>query len=119
MTQHEIQAALDHLIGLIHDGKTLEAFDKYYHKDFVGQENQSEPRIGKQANREFEENFLANISNVRTYRALNTLVGTNVSAITWEIDIDHNEWGVMKFTEINLQTWEDGQIIRETYNYKV
>lgn len=117
MTQQEIQAALNDMIGLIHNGKTLEAFDKYYHEGFIGQENQSEPRIGKQANREFEEKFLANITKVRAYRALNTSVGTNVSAITWEIDIDHKEWGVMNFTEINLQTWQDGQIIRETYNY--
>ena len=61
---------------------------------------------------------MKNIEAVRTYKAVSTIVGTNVSAIAWEIDIDHREWGKVQMTEINLQHWEDGRIIRETYNYK-
>lgn len=118
MTHQEIQHSLDELISMVERGKTLEAFDKFYHDDFVGQENQTEERIGKTANRAFEEHFVANIEAVRTYKAISIMVGTNVSAIAWEIDIDHKEWGTVQMTEINLQHWEDGKIIRETYNYK-
>ena len=119
MTQSEIKIALDDLIQMINSGKTMEAFDKYYHDDFIGQENQTEPRIGKKVNREFEEVFLSNITQKRVYEAKSTMVGTNVSAILWDIDIDHKEWGTMKVTEINVQTWESGKIIRESYHYNI
>ena len=118
MTQKEIQTSLNELIQLVENGKALEAFDKFYHDDFVAQENQTEARIGKASSRKFEENFLNNIENLRTYKATATMFGTNVSAIAWEIDMDHKEWGILNMTEINLQIWEDGKIIRETYNYK-
>ena len=117
MTQNEIQTALNDLIQLEEGGRALEAFDKYYHEDFVGQENQSEARLGKVANRKYEVDFLNNITHIRTYKATGTLVGSNVSAITWELDLDHKEWGHMLMTEINLQVWQEGQIIRESYHY--
>ncbi|MEM8846846.1 MAG: nuclear transport factor 2 family protein [Bacteroidota bacterium] len=117
MTTKEIQQKLDELIPMVENGKALEAFDRLYHDDLVAQENLSEPRTGKLANRKFEENFLNNITAIRKYNAVSTMVGTNVSVIAWEIDIDHADWGLVQMTEINLQTWEDGKIIRETYNY--
>jgi len=118
MTHQEIQNSLNELIQMIEDGGTLEAFEKFYHDDFVAQENQTEERVGKSVNRAFEENFVKNIQSIRTYKATSTMVGTNVSAVAWEIDMDHKDWGLVQMTEINLQQWEDGKIIRETYNYK-
>lgn len=117
MTQNEIQRSLNELIQLVENGKSLEAFDKFYHADFIGQENQTQERVGKATNRVFEENFMNSVTALRTYKAVSTTVGSNVSAITWEIDLDHKEWGPLKMTEINLQVWKDGKIIRETYNY--
>ncbi|WP_196895734.1 SnoaL-like domain-containing protein [Aureivirga marina] len=117
MLQSEIKKSVEELIQMVEEGKTLEAFEKFYHEDLVAQENQTEPRIGKEVGREFEANFVGNIEQIRTYKAVSTMIGSGVSAIAWEIDIDHKEWGTVQMTEINLQTWKDGKIIRETYNY--
>ena len=117
MTSSEIKAALDELIELAENGKALEAFDKFYHVDLVAQENDTEPRIGKATSRIYEENFLSKITHLREYKAVDIIVGSNVSAISWKVDFDHEEWGVVNMTEINVQVWEDGQIIKETYYY--
>jgi hypothetical protein len=114
----QIEKNIQELISLVESGKSLEAFDKFYHDSVVMQENDAEPRIGKETNRKFEEWFLENIKTVRVYRSKGYLIGSNVSAISWEVDIDHNEWGTVTMTEINLQEWKDGKIIKETFNYK-
>lgn len=116
MTQ--IETNVKELIGLVEDGKALVAFDKFYHDDLVMQENDTAPRLGKQSNREFEEWFLSNITTVREYKSVGYLVGSNVSAISWRVDIDHKEWGIVDMTEITLQEWKDGKIIKETFHYR-
>jgi hypothetical protein len=115
---NEIEIKVKELIALVEEGKALEAFDKFYADDLVMQENDTEPRIGKAANREFEEWFLNNVETVREYRSTGLLVGSNVSAIAWKVDIDHKEWGTVNMTEINLQEWKDGKIVKETFFYK-
>ena len=39
------------LNDLVLQGKAMEAFEKYYDKDIIMQENESQPTIGKEANR--------------------------------------------------------------------
>ena len=51
------QAIIDHM----QQGKALEAFETFYHDDCVMQENANEPTVGKDANREREKAFLANV----------------------------------------------------------
>lgn len=114
----QIEKNVRELINLVENGKALEAFDKFYHDKLVMQENDGEPRIGKKANREFEEWFMANVTHIREYKSTGFLVGSNVSAIAWKVDIDHKAWGVVNMTEINLQEWKDGKIIKETFHYK-
>ena len=46
------------LLGLIGEGKMLDAFEKYYAEDVVMQENNEAPRVGKDTNRKFEQEFL-------------------------------------------------------------
>ncbi|WP_348747598.1 hypothetical protein [Tenacibaculum sp. 190524A02b] len=52
---------ISNLNDLILEGKSLEAFEKYYHQDVIMQENEHTPTIGKPANREREKEFMASI----------------------------------------------------------
>ena len=45
------------LNDLVLQGKSLEAFDKYYHEDVIMQENENAPMVGKAINRKREEEF--------------------------------------------------------------
>ena len=56
---------INDLNNLVVQGKSLEAFDKYYDDEVVMQENENPPTIGKIANRKREEEFFSR--RVRLY----------------------------------------------------
>ncbi len=51
--REDVQAVIDGILS----GKILEAFESYYHDDVVMSENGAQERVGKDANREYEEQF--------------------------------------------------------------
>jgi len=113
----DIKSKLDQLNQMVLDGKALEAFDKFYHRDVIMQENENEPTIGKEANRKREEEFFGNITDFRNAEVKEVAVGDNVSYVTWKYDYTHKEWGVRNYTQVSKQLWKDGLIIHEQFLY--
>jgi len=112
-----LKQKLSDLNQLVLNGKALDAFDKYYHPDVVMQENESSPTIGKAANRKREEEFYGNITEFRGAEVKGTTVGDNLSSVIWSYDYTHKEWGVRKYTQVSVQHWKDGLIVREQFFY--
>jgi len=54
-----IKENIEHLNALILEGKAMEGFELYYDENVVMQENDQEPCIGKDANRQRELEFSA------------------------------------------------------------
>ncbi len=108
---------ISELNDLILQGKALEGFDKHYHDDVIMQENESDPTIGKEANRKREEEFFSNITEFRGAKPLHVTVGEGVSMVEWQYDYTHKEWGVRNYTQVGVQIWKDGQIINEKFYY--
>jgi len=52
------------LNNMILGGNMMEAFEKFYDEEIIMQENSEEPRVGKNTNRKFEEQFISNIQEV-------------------------------------------------------
>jgi len=102
---------------LILQGKPLEAFDKYYHDEVVMQENETTPTIGKAANRKREEEFYASITEFRSARPLKIAIGEGTTMVAWYYDYTHKDWGVRNYTQISVQEWKDGKIIKEQFFY--
>ncbi|SRR5690606_11950519 len=113
----ELMQKVDDLNGLILQGRALEAFEKYYHKDVVMQENEDSPVIGKEANRQREIAFM-NATEFRKARPLKVAIGENISMVQWHFDYTHKEWGEKNYTQVSVQEWKDGQIIKEQFFYK-
>lgn len=112
-----IEEKLGHLNQLILDGKLMDGFEMYYDDDVVMQENENVPTIGKTANREREIQFLNNITDFRGATFSNVVAGDNISYVTWHFDYTHKEWGVRKYTQVNVQHWKDGKIVKEQFFY--
>ena len=108
---------IDDLNDLVLQGKALEAFEKYYHDDVIMQENESSPTIGKAANRQREIEFFSSITEFRSAKPLKITVGENVSMVQWQFDYTHKDWGVRNYSQISVQEWKDGKIIREQFFY--
>ncbi len=112
-----IKEKVDYLNEAILSGKALEAFDKLYHDDVKMSENGRDWREGKQACRDFEVEFFGNITALHGAEVKNVAVGENVSMIEMFWDYEHKEWGRKTFTQVGVQEWQDGKIIKETFYY--
>ncbi len=108
---------LNNLNALVLSGKMLDAFEQYYHDDVVMQENNAEPTVGKEKNRERETEFLSKITEFRGASVSHIAVGDNVSYATWQYDYTHADWGERNYTQVSVQHWKDGKIIREQFLY--
>lgn len=108
---------ISELNQLVLSGKTMEAFEKFYHDDVAMQENENLPTIGKDANRNREIEFFKNVSEFRKAEVRGVTIGENLSSVIWHYDYTHNEWGVRKYTQVSVQHWKDGKIIKEQFFY--
>ncbi len=110
-------AKIDDLNHLVVKGKTFEAFEKYYHEDVVMQENENPPTVGKAANRDREKDFYSGITEFRSAQPLKITVGENTSMVQWRFDYTHKDWGDRNYTQVSVQDWKDGKIIKEQFFY--
>jgi len=117
MTRLEIEASLNELNSFVLNGRMMDAFEKYYHDDVVMQENHLPPTISKVANRQREFDFLESVVEFRGAEVKGMGIGDNISFVSWKYDYTHKEWGVRNYTQVSIQEWEDGKIIRETFVY--
>lgn len=108
---------LDLIDGLL-TGRLLEVFDRYYADDVVMSENgdADENRVGKAKNRAYEAYFA---ENAKWFGAKVGPVLADGDHTAYEMWMDfefhgarvvRNQWAV--------QTWKDGQIVREVFYYK-
>jgi hypothetical protein len=112
-----LKTLINELNSMVLEGKTMEAFEKFYADDVVMQENEQKPTVGKKENRKREEDFLNNLIDFRSARVLDVAVGDNVTMVKWAYDYTHKEWGTKDYTQIAVQHWRNGQIFKEQFFY--
>jgi len=101
------------LNDLILQGKLLEAFEKYYHKDVVIQRNKSIPIIGKSTNRKQKEAFVSSVTEFCLARPLKVTIGEGISMVEWYLEYTHKDFGERKYFQVSVQEWKDELIISE------
>lgn len=104
---------------LLSQGKMMDAFEKYYAEDIVMQENNEEPRVGKEANRKFEIEFMSSLEEVHDQQVKNVAINaeTGVVFIQGYMDATFKGVGRAPMEEVQVQTWKDGQIVHEKFFY--
>ena len=102
---------------MVLQGRIMEAFEKFYAPDVIMQENEQTPTIGKETNRKREEEFISSLIDFRKAEVLDVAVGNQVSMVKWMYDYTHKDWGVRKYTQVSVQHWRNGQIVKEQFFY--
>jgi hypothetical protein len=51
------------------------------------------------------------------WRRAETNLSLVLAFVVWRVDIDHAEWGTMNMTQVAIQEWKDGRIVREKFVY--
>jgi len=105
------------LNDMILQGKILEAFEEFYAEDVVMEEG-DQRREGKDANREYEEQFVGALQEFRSAkihaRAVDQENHTTFSE--WENDFTLEGVGDVLQKQVSVRTWnEDGQIVNEKF----
>lgn len=106
---------IEDMNAMILRGELLEAFEKHYHPDVVMVDKNAVLAEGKDANREREKAFLGNVTAFHGAEVKAVAVGDGVTMIEWHFDYEHKEWGHMKYDQVAVQRWQDGQIIHERF----
>lgn len=114
---NSINEKLAELNQMVLAGKSLEAFERFYHNDVLMQENESIPTIGKEANRLREIEFYSNVEEFRGAEVRGITVGENLSSVIWHYDYTHRVWGKRNYTQVSVQHWKDGLIVKEQFFY--
>ncbi|MGQ0792499.1 MAG: nuclear transport factor 2 family protein [Deltaproteobacteria bacterium] len=112
-----IRENVEDLNAKILRGEILEAFEKHYADDVVMQENELPPTVGKDANREREREFLANIVEFRGAEVKSVAIGEGIAMIEWFFDYTHRQWGKKTYHQVAAQRWKDGKIVHERFYY--
>ena len=108
------------IYNMLNSGQLMDAFEKYYHEDVVMEEVGETPRVGKAANREYEQKFLSMVKEVH---------GGGVDAIasddkdevimveSW-MDVTFQDGSRANLKQVAVQKWNNGQIIEEKFYHK-
>lgn len=116
-----LQNKVQDLHDKVFTGRLLDAFDEYYHDDVVMTESGQEPRVGKAANRTYEEQFVGGVkafhdAGIRNMAVKEESDGTGVAFIETYMHLDHTHMGDdARLEQVSVQEWKDGQIVKETF----
>ena len=104
---------------MILQGKSMEAFEKFYAEDVTMQENSEEPRVGKDTNREFEKQFMENVEEFHGMKLNATAFSDNDEVVMnyWDMDVTFKGKERKKSSQVAVQKWKDGKIVKERFFY--
>ncbi len=101
------------LNDLIMQGEAQEAFEKFYHEDVVMQFNDEKPVKGKEAIRKLKETELNDIIEFKSAKPLKVTIGEQTTMVEWEFNDQHRVYGERNYTQVAVQDWKQGLIIKE------
>ncbi|MDH4282709.1 MAG: nuclear transport factor 2 family protein [Myxococcales bacterium] len=103
------------LNSMILGGQALEAFEKYYADDVVMQENSEEPRVGKDTNRKYEEQFFGSIKEFHGAELRSSVVGDGVSLSEWMFDVTFQDGNRVQIEQAVRRTWNGDKVTHERF----
>ena len=111
----------ENLYEMIGQGQVLDAFEKFYHEDVVMIEATGETRNGKNANREYEQQWMNNVQEMHG-GGVNSITANEESEVTmvesW-MDVSFKDGNRMKLEQVAVQNWNNGQIVKERFYYNL
>jgi hypothetical protein len=111
-------AELDRKLNdLILSGKVLEAFEEFYADNVEMRENNEAPRVGKAANREYEQKFVSAIEAFHGVQVLASAAHGDVSFSEWHYDFTLKGVPRMTYNQVAVRRWKNGKVVDERFYY--
>jgi len=115
----ELEEKVNALNKLIISGDTIKAMETFYSEDIEMQENEDTSRKGKSICIDIERNNLQRVKSVES-NLLNQAIDEekNVVFSEWGFLVTYKDNNKYMVTEISVQHWLNGQIVKEKFYYK-
>ena len=114
----DIAALEKELNEMIASGNAMEAFEKFYADDVTMQENNEEPRKGKDACRKYEEDFFGNVAEFHEGSLQGSVAGDDRSYSEWIFDVTFKDGSRMRNHQVAVRRWKDGKVVSERFFYE-
>lgn len=104
-------------IKRVEQGDYVGAIAHYYHDDATVQENQDEPRRGRNALIAHEMDLLVRYGHIPLRKVERFAINGNMVFINWQFELNTACLGKRLFDEVAMQVWDGDRIRSERYYY--
>lgn len=102
---------------LIIQGKSAEAFEKFYDENVVAQENEDAERVGREPWARMRKELEPKIKKFDA-RVLSNAANGDVSFSEWEYNTEIEGMGTIHMVQVSVRRWKNGRVIRERFYHK-
>lgn len=114
----DVAKADKELNDLILSGSAMEAFERFYAEEVVMSDNDDEPWVGKDFNRDREKEFFASVAEVHDFSLVASVAGDDISFSEWSHDITFKNGFRARWNQATVRRWKDGKIVSERFYHK-
>ena len=108
---------LERFIALVERNAHVAAVEEFYTADASMQENQSAPRIGREAHAANERRVLAKAKSLTSTCVRPVFVNGDHVVIRWIFRFEWHDGTVTRMEELAWQRWDGERIAEETFFY--
>ena len=108
---------VDAFIAQVLTGDHVEAIRDWYAEDASMQENQAEPRVGRELLMAGEQKTMDRVAGVKTELLAPPLVDGDRVAIRWRFTFTNKDGSTRTIEEVAFQAWAGDKVQRETFFY--
>ena len=108
---------LERFIARVEENKHVEAIQEFYTEQASMQENQGEPRVGREGLMAGEARVLARVKSVASQCVRPVMVNSDHVAIRWVFRFEWLDGSSTTMEEVAWQRWEGQRIAQETFFY--
>jgi hypothetical protein len=102
---------------MIIQGKSVEAFQKFYAEDVVAQENDEPERVGRDAWMSARQEMEARIKKFDA-RVLAHAANGETSFSEWQYNLELEGVGPIRIAQVAVRRWKAGKVVRERFYHK-
>ena len=108
---------LERFIARVEENAHVEAVEEFYTADSTMQENQSAPRVGRDAHAASERKVMARVKTMTSQCVRPVLVHGDNVVIRWIFHFEWQDGTATHMEELAWQRWEGERIAQETFFY--
>lgn len=108
---------IERFIARVEENAHAEAIEEFYTMDSSMQENQSPPRVGRDAHIANEQQVLSRAASVSSKCVRPVFLNGNHVVVRWIFDFEWRDGTITHMEEIACQRWEGERIAEETFFY--